>query len=98
MSAIMIVRRSVAEAGACAKEKPMNDGYDKERTAALIKEAQEITANLKVEAEEIKTQMDKVLEGDEDEILDGSEGEKVPPDASILEGVVPRKSAFRFWR
>jgi hypothetical protein len=88
----------VAEASACAKEKPMNDGYDKERTAALIKEARQLTADLKVETEKIKSQMENVLEGGEDELLDVREGDKVAPDANLLEGVVPRKSAWRFWR
>jgi hypothetical protein len=89
---------TVTEASACGKEKPMTDVYDKERTAALIKEARQLTAELKVETEKIKSQMENVLEGGEDEFLDVREGEKAAPDASILEGVVPRKSAWRFWR
>ena len=75
----------------------MSDVYDKERTAALIKEARQLTADLKVEVQEIQTQMGRVLEGDEDEKL-ALESANPADDASILEGVVPRKSAWRFWR
>jgi hypothetical protein len=69
--------------------------YDKERCAALIKEAKALTADLKIEAVKIKTQMDRVLEGGEDEF---AEGKTSADDASILEGVVPRKFFWRFWR
>jgi hypothetical protein len=50
-----------------AMESVMAEEYDRERTAALIKEAREITAQLKDEAEKIKVQMNRVLEGGGDE-------------------------------
>ena len=43
----------------------MTDVYDKERIAAIIKEARHITADLKVEAEKIKIEMTRVLHRDE---------------------------------
>ena len=70
----------------------MSEEYDKERTAALIKKAREMMAHLKVEAGEIKMQMESVLEGDDDE-----GGEKAADEPSILESVVPRKSFWRRW-
>ena len=77
----------------------MIEVYDKERTAALIKEARHITADLKVEAERIKIEMTRVLTGDEydDELLDGPEAEKVANDADFS-GPTPPKSFWRFWR
>ena len=38
----------------------MGEEYDKERAAALVDEARKLTAALKVEAEEIRTVIDKV--------------------------------------
>jgi hypothetical protein len=76
----------------------MSEEYDKERTAALIKEARDIIAHLEDEAEKIKTQMERVLEAGEDEFLDAQKGERFTDDASILEGLVPRKSFWRPWR
>ena len=76
----------------------MAEEYDKERAAALIKEARELTAHLKDEMEKIKAQMERVLDGGEDEFSDGQEGEKSATEHSILEGVVPRKSFWKVWR
>jgi hypothetical protein len=76
----------------------MEDDYDKEKCAALIKEARTLTAELKVEAEEIKKQMNRVLEGGEDEFIDAAQGETSADEPSILDGVVPRKSFWRLWR
>jgi hypothetical protein len=75
----------------------MSDEYDKERTAALIKEARQLTADLKVEVIEIETQMGRVLEGDEDEKLDPPEMEIVADDVDFLK-VTPPKFFWRFWR
>ena len=60
--------------------------YDKERAAALIKAAQEITGHLKTETEGIKQQMARVLEGDEDD------------EATVIAEARPVKSRWRFWR
>ena len=77
----------------------MIDVYDKERIAALIKEARHITADLKVEAEKIKIEMTRVLSRDEydDAPLDGPEAEPVANDADFS-GATPPKSFWRFWR
>lgn len=50
--------------------------YDRERSATLIKEAQELIGHLKAETEGIKRQMERVLDGGDDETLDAPEGEK----------------------
>ena len=66
----------------------MRAQYDKERTAALLKEAQEITSHLKVETEALKGQMARVLNGREDEASDQPEAEKA----------VTATSGWWFWR
>jgi hypothetical protein len=76
----------------------MGEEYDKERTAALIKKGQEITAHLKVETQTIKRQMERVLEGGEEETIEAPKGEKVGDEASILEAAREVKSRWRFWR
>lgn len=43
----------------------MGDAYDRERTAALIDEARQLTAALKIEAAEIKTVIDKAFDGND---------------------------------
>ena len=88
----------IVAAAHATPEGVMAEEYDKERAAALIKEAREMTADLKVEVAKIKTQMESVLEGGEDEFSDGPEGEKAADEPSILEGVVPRKSFWKLWR
>jgi hypothetical protein len=77
----------------------MIDAYDKQRTAALIKEARQITADLKVEAEKIKIEMAGILSGgeEEDAFLDVAEAEEIVHDADFS-GVTPPKSFWRFWR
>ena len=75
----------------------MSDVYDKERAASLIKEARQLTADLKVEVKEIETLMGRVLEGDRDELLDAPEGEAVADDADFSK-VAPPKFFWRFWR
>ena len=54
----------------------MGDAYDKKRTAALIEEARQITADLKTETEGIKRQMERMLDGEEDGPLDCILGRK----------------------
>jgi len=77
----------------------MGEEYDKARTAALIKEGQEITAHLKVETQTIKRQMERVLEGREEESLDAPEGEKVFGDEpTMVQAASEVKSRWRFWR
>jgi len=73
--------------------------YDRERVAALIKAARQITDDLKDETEKIKIEMTRVLNGDEydDALLDGPEAEKVANDADFS-GRTPPKSFWRFWR
>jgi hypothetical protein len=77
----------------------MIDVYDKERIAALIKEARHLTADLKVEAEKIKIEMTRVLRGDEydDALLDGPEVKQGANDADFS-GATPPKTFLRFWR
>jgi len=66
----------------------MSAEYDRERTAALLKEAQEITSRLKVEAEVLARQMATVLDGREDETPDPPQGQKT----------VTARSGWWFWR
>ena len=66
----------------------MSAEFDKERTAALLKEAQEITSHLKVETEVLKRQMARVLHDREDEASDQPAGQKA----------VTAASRWRFWR
>jgi len=69
--------------------------YDKERAMALIKQARDLTAQLKAEMEEIKTQMDTVL----DEAGDNSDRvEQAALDANILSEVAPKKTVWWRWR
>ena len=76
----------------------MGDAYDKKRTAALIEEARQITADLKTETEGIKRQMERMLDGEEDGSLDASLGEKVERDSDFSEGERVPKFFWRFWR
>ena len=66
----------------------MSAEYDRERTAALLKEAQEITSRLKVEAEVLARQMATVLDGREDETPDPPAGQKA----------ATARSGWWFWR
>jgi hypothetical protein len=67
----------------------MSAEYDRERTAALLKEAQEITSRLKVEAEVLARQMATVLDGREDETP------HPPPEG---QKTVTARSGWWFWR
>jgi hypothetical protein len=64
---------------------------DAERTAALIEEARQITAALKVETEKIKLEMTRVLEGhDDDEFLEWWRAKR-----SRLIVTSPKESVYR---
>ena len=65
----------------------MNIDYDKERAAALVREAQEITRHLKVEAEGLKQQIARVLHGGEDD------SQKVADVSNVR-----AKPGWAFWR
>jgi hypothetical protein len=82
-------------------------GYDKEKTAALIKEAQAITAGLKCEIGILQTQMGRVLDDRQSEMDEvdqaGSDlrelrGEQLTVGATIMKNVDAGKSFWRFWR
>jgi hypothetical protein len=72
----------------------MPEDYDRRKCAALVKEAREITDHLKAEAESIRRQMARVLEGGEDEPLDALEGAR---GAKVSEREAGR-SFWQFWR
>ena len=72
----------------------MQDQYDKQKTAALIKEAQEITCQLRAETESLERQMEKVLCGGEDEPLGALEGNA----ANVVHDGAGRKSFWQLWR
>jgi hypothetical protein len=85
----------------------MPEVYDREKTAALLKEAGEIAAGLKTEMGEIATQISRVLHGGEEdtEEIDGSVSdakERGQPQATIpttaSNGVPVGKSSWQFWR
>lgn len=73
----------------------MQENYDKGRTSALLMEAQEITALLKAETEYLSRQMERVLQGGEEEPQD--ELEEAADDSNLKEGAVGR-SFWQFWR
>jgi hypothetical protein len=79
----------------------MQEVYDRERTAALVKEAQDIIAALKCEASEIATQMARVLSGPEDDD-DPDRRRRVPPPLPIMQPIMQRETRprpfWRFWR
>jgi hypothetical protein len=72
----------------------MPEDYDRRKYAALVKEAREIIDHLKAEAEGIRTQMARVLEGGEDKPLDALEGTH---GANISEREAGR-AFWQFWR
>ena len=75
----------------------MTEEFDREVTARLLKQAREIAAHLKTETEEIKMEMERVLDGGE-EHWDGNAGEKDARAISCLEEVMPRRSFWHRWR
>jgi hypothetical protein len=76
----------------------MSAEYDKDRTAALVKEAQEITSHLKVETEGLKRQMARVLDGDEEAAVGPTASHKVVESASSTTAATAAKSGWSFWR
>lgn len=76
----------------------MSAEYDKQRTAALIKEAREITNHLKVEMESLKRQIARVLDGDPDEPGTPTENRKVIEEMSTADRTIARRSGWLFWR
>jgi hypothetical protein len=86
----------------------MLEVYDRERTAALLKTAREITAGLKSEMGEIALQMSRVLDGREED-ADGIDAlESDPQERGRPQLTFPattsqqcptrRKSFWQFWR
>jgi hypothetical protein len=75
----------------------MQEVYDRDRTAALVKEAQDIIAALKSEAGEIATQMARVLSGPEDDD-DLDRRRKVPPPLPTTQRDTRSRPFWRFWR
>ena len=79
-------------------------GYDKEKTAALIKEAQAITAGLKCEIGKLQTQMSRVLddrqvEMDEvDQAASDPRKEQLTVEATIVKDAGAGKPFWWFWR
>jgi hypothetical protein len=82
-------------------------GYDKEKTAALIKEAQAITAGLKCEIGKLQTQMGRVLDDRQVEMDEvdqaGSDprevrGEQLAVAATIVKDGGAGKPFWWFWR
>jgi hypothetical protein len=85
----------------------MLEVYDRERIAALLKEAQEITAGLKSEMGEIATQMSRVLDGREGD-TDHAEGATPDPEEwgrprpadqpTASQDLSAGKPFWQFWR
>ena len=72
----------------------MQETYDREKAAALIKQAQEITALLRAETECLARQMVRVLEGGEEQPDDDLKGGRHQASKAQPVG----KSMWRFWR
>ena len=68
----------------------MGAEFDKERTVALLKEAQEITSHLRIETQVLERQMARVLDGREEEPLVDP-----PVVAKVAAGATWN---WRFWR
>ena len=73
----------------------MTEEYDKERAMALIKQARDLTAQLKAETEEINTHMETVLDGVGDDL---DRVDQAALDADILSEVAPKKTLWWRWR
>ena len=76
----------------------MSDVYDRERTAALFKEARQLTTVLKVEVEKIKIELTKVLEPDEADLVDARNESTEACDGDLPEEKSAPKFFWRFWR
>ena len=73
----------------------MHVDYDREKCVALVKEAHEITYHLKAETEHLERQIERVLEGGDDELLSERVGARDGHNPG--EGAVS-KSFWQFWR
>ena len=73
----------------------MQVDFDRKKCVALVKEAREITYHLKVETEHLERQIEKVLEGGDDEPLAERVGAR--DGHNLAEGAVS-KSFWQFWR
>ena len=69
---------------------------DRKKCVALVKEAREITFHLKAETEHLGRQIERVLEGGDDELAD----ERMGPggDQNQAERRPVSKSFWQFWR
>jgi hypothetical protein len=81
------------------KEDGMSVEYDKDRTAALIKEAQEITNHLKIEMEGLRRQVVCVLDGGTDETGNApTDDPKAVEQSSMAKRTIAAKSGWSLWR
>ena len=77
----------------------MSIEYDKDRTAALIKEAQEITSHLRNEMEGLRRQLACVLDGGRDEAGDApTDDPKTVESSSMAKGMIAAKLGWSWWR
>jgi hypothetical protein len=67
----------------------MEEGYDRERTAALVDEARKLTAALKMEASDIKSILDRAF--------DDEDGEEKSDVNDVTQTPTP-KFKWWFWR
>jgi hypothetical protein len=74
------------------------EDYDKAKIAALVRRAQGLTAHLKGEADEIETLLRRVLNGDEDEILNALQDQRSTYDARTLAKPMASRTFWQFWR
>jgi hypothetical protein len=81
------------------REDGMSIEYDKNRTAALIKEAREITDHLKNEMEGLRRQVACVLDGGRDEAGDApTDDRKAIESSSITKRAIAAKLGWSWWR
>jgi hypothetical protein len=88
------------------RRQAMNEDFNKEKSATLIKEARAITAELRSEITKLETQMRQVLDGREVDANEGEadsdprevRGEQVTIAAAVVNEVRAGRSFWRFWR
>ena len=76
----------------------MTPEYEKEKSAALVREAHEITRHLKVEIDGLTRQMARVLDGGEDERVGANGRQEIAAGTAIVKGAKVAKSGWLFWR